>query len=145
MLAPIKQVWITQQQWKERNNMAAIKKKLPPKLTPQYKESQKLLAVKVDALAKELGIQWGLMDTPDYSYLSMLAQAAAQADLAIHVYDITRSQAKIAESLDKIAESLVSLDHRLAGRSGHPGYRTEGALGNIHNALEKIAKAIEIG
>jgi len=119
--------------------MAAIKKKLPPKLTPQYKESQKLLALKVDSLANELGIQWCLMDTSIKCQVqATLAQAAAQADLAIHVYDITRSQ-------DKIAESLESLDHRLAGRSNPQLTTMPGALGNIHNALEKIAKEIGRG
>lgn len=125
--------------------MAAIKKKLPPKLTPQYKESQKLLALKVDALAKELGIQWCLMDTSVKCQVqATLAQAVAQADLAVRVYDIARSQDKIAESLEKIAESLVSLDHGLVGRPSPGGYREmPGALGPGTRALQKIAKEIE--
>jgi hypothetical protein len=84
--------------------MSIVKKKMAPKLTPQYIEQQKLLAVKVDSLASEMGIQWCLLDTEVRCQVqATLAQAVAQADLAMFTHGLARSQDKIADSLQRLA------------------------------------------
>jgi hypothetical protein len=95
--------------------MSIVKKKLAPKLTPQYKEQQELLAVKVDSLANEMGIQWCLLDTEVKCQVqATLAQAVALDDLATRV-------------------------SRLA--THWPGVNQ--TVRAMHNALEKIAKEME--